>query len=274
MTPPVMEPDNHFSNGPALARVRLFVTYHGAFFHGFASNNESPTVEDALVEAMSTIARIPVRISTAGRTDTGVHARQQVISLDLPSNTHLESFVRGVNSLCAPNVAVFDAQWVDDSFDARRSATWRRYRYFVCNQPTPNPLVKDFAWYVHRPLSVPLMNLAADAFIGHHDFSAFCRRETTPDGQEPKSMMRYLLDLKWTEEGEASLVCEIRANAFCHQMVRGLVGFMVDVGLKKRPHSDAMAVLVAKGRAHGSRVAPAHGLVLWDVGYEGTRLHP
>ena len=87
-------------------------------------------------------------------------------------------------------------------------------------------------------------------------------------------MMRYLLDIAWHDEGEGNLVCEIRANAFCHQMVRGMVGFLVDVGLKKRPPSDAMAVLLAKDRAHGSRVAPAHGLVLWDVGYEGTRLHP
>jgi tRNA pseudouridine38-40 synthase len=274
MTPPVMEPDNQFSDGPALARVRLFVTYHGAFFHGFASNNESPTVEDALVEAMSTIARVRVRLSTAGRTDAGVHARQQVISLDIPSDTHLEAFVRGVNSLCAPHIAVSKAQWVEDSFDARRSATWRRYRYFVCNQPTPNPLTQDFAWYVHRPLSVPLMNLAADALVGHHDFSAFCRRETTAEGVETKSMMRHVLAAKWWAEDEHNLVFDIRANAFCHQMVRGIVGFLVDVGLQKRPASDTRAVILAKDRAHGSRVAPAHGLVLWDVGYDGTRLHP
>ena len=269
-----MEPENIFADGPALARVRLHVAYHGAHFHGFASNKESPTVEDALVETMSTIVRMPVRISTAGRTDAGVHARQQVISLDIPVSTQLDAFVRGVNSLCAPHIAVSDATWVDNDFDARRSATWRRYRYFVYNSPTPDPLQTDRAWYVHRPLSLPLMNLAADALCGHHDFGAFCRRAPIAEGVEPKSMMRYVYDARWKDAGEGNLVFEIRANAFCHQMVRGIVGFLVDVGLGKRPASDTRAVLVAKDRAHGSKVAPAHGLVLWDVGYDGARFHP
>ena len=269
-----MEPEETSVNGPALARVRLHVAYHGAFFHGFASNKESHTVEDVLVDVISTVTRIPIRISTAGRTDAGVHARQQVISLDIPASTHLDTFVRSINSLAAPHIAVSDATWVEDTFDARRSATWRRYRYFVCNQATPNPLLTDRAWYVHRPLSLPLMNLAADALCGHHDFAAFCRRAPLGEGTQAKSMMRHVFEARWSDAGEGNLVFEIRANAFCHQMVRGIVGFLVDVGLQKRPASDTRAVLVAKERAHGSKVAPAHGLVLWDVGYDGTRIHP
>ena len=269
-----MEPESNVADGPALARVRLHVAYHGAFFHGFASNKESPTVEDSLRDAITTITRIPIRLSTAGRTDAGVHARQQVVSLDIPVSTHLDTFVRSVNALCAPHLAVADAEWVDDTFDARRSATWRRYRYFVYNSPTPDPLQTDRAWYVHRPLSIPLMNLASDALCGHHDFSAFCRRAPIEEGAEPKSMMRHVFDARWSDLGEGNLVFEIRANAFCHQMVRGIVGFLVDVGLGKRPASDTRAIMVAKQRAHGSKVAPAHGLVLWDVGYDGTRIHP
>ena len=107
-----MEPDNTFADGPALARVRLHVAYHGAFFHGFASNKESPTVEDSIVEAISTVTRIPVRISTAGRTDAGVHARQQVITVDVPASLRLDAFVRSINALSAPHIAVSDAQWV------------------------------------------------------------------------------------------------------------------------------------------------------------------
>lgn len=273
MTPPATTPAEQFSDGPALARVRLFVSYHGGFFHGFVSNNQLPTVEDVLVKAISTITRNPVRLIIAGRTDTGVHARQQVITVDIPADTHLESFVRGVNSLCAPNVAVCEPEWVDDSFDARRNATWRRYRYFICNQSTPNPLVQDSTWYVHRALSLPLMNLATDALVGHLDFAAFCRRDNVSDADEPKPTMRYVMDAKWVDQGEGILFFEIRANAFCYQMVRGIVGFLVDVGLGKRPPSDARAILLARDRAHGSKVAPAHGLVLWDVGYDGLRLH-
>lgn len=269
-----MEPDQEPTNGPALARVRLLVSYHGAHFHGFASNKEAATVEDALVGAISTVARIPARVSVAGRTDAGVHATGQVITVDIPVGTRLEVLVRGVNALCAPHIAVSDATWVDDDFDARRSATWRRYQYHVHNGPTPDPLSHDRAWYVHRPLSVPLMNLAADALCGHHDFAAFCRRAPRPDDGGPKSMMRHVFEAGWIDHGRGNLVFTIRANAYCHQMVRGIVGFLVDVGLGKRPASDTRATLVSKDRAHGSQVAPPHGLFLVEVGYEGERIHP
>lgn len=269
-----MAPDETLDDGPALARVRLLVAYHGAHFHGFASNKESATVEDALVAAMSTVTRMPVRLSVAGRTDAGVHARGQVVSLDIPADTDLGAFVRAINALCAPHIAVSRARWMDDSFDARRSATWRRYHYHVLNAPTPDPLLVDRAWYVHRPMSVPLMNLAADALCGHHDFSAFCRRAPMVEGSGPKSMMRHVFEARWIDMGDGELVFKIRANAYCHQMVRGIVGFLVDVGLGKRPASDTRATLVARDRAHGSQVAPPHGLILWDVGYDGTRIHP
>jgi tRNA pseudouridine38-40 synthase len=269
-----MEPVSNETHEPAIRRARLRVAYHGAFFHGFATNGESEAVEDVLIHAMKTVLRAPVVLSTAGRTDAGVHSRGQIVSLDLPADTHLPSFMRSINSLCKPHISVSDVEWAQDDFDARYSATWRRYRYFVYNADAPDPLLLDRAWHVYRPLSLPLMNLAADALIGHLDFGAFCKRAPIPGTDEPKSMMRYVLDAKWVDEGEGHLYFEIRANAFCHQMVRGIVGFLVDVGLGKRPASDTRAVMVARDRAHGSVVAPPHGLVLWDVGYEGTRLHP
>ena len=267
-------PEHSSDDGPALARVRLHVAYHGAHFHGFASNAESPTVEDVLVSAIGTVVRHPIRLTTAGRTDAGVHARSQVVSFDIPAGTRLDALVRSINALCAPHVAVSGASFVDDDFDARRSATWRRYRYFVHNAPEPDPMLLDRAWHLHRPLSLPLMNLAADALCGHQDFSAFCRRAPLTEEGKPRSMMRHVFEARWHEEPDRMMVFEIRANAFCHQMVRGIVGFLVDVGLKKRPASDTRAALVAGERSHGSQVAPPHGLVLWDVGYDGARIHP
>jgi tRNA pseudouridine38-40 synthase len=231
-------------------------------------------VEARLEQALSTITRTEVAISTAGRTDAGVHARGQVVSCDLPADTNIASLVRSVNGLCGPHIAVADAEWVDNDFDARRSATWRRYRYSVWNSPVPDPLLLDRAWHVWRPMSLPLMNLACDALVGEHDFSAFCRKPDVPEGQPEPSMNRYVFDATWREEGEGVLVFEIRANAFCHQMVRSVVGFLVDVGQGKRPPSDTRAVMLARDRNHGSQVAPPHGLVLWDVGYDGVRIHP
>ncbi len=269
-----MEPEDNAMNGPATRRARLRVSYHGAHFHGFAQNNDVETVEGRLAAALATVTRSPVDISTAGRTDAGVHARGQVVSCDLPAGTDIATLVRSLNGMCGPYIAVDDAQWVDDGFDARRSATWRRYRYTVWNAPVADPLLLDRAWHVWRPMSVPLMNLACDAIIGEHDFSAFCRRPDPVEGEPEPSMNRYVFDALWREEGEHTLVFEIRANAFCHQMVRSIVGFLVDVGQGKRPPSDTRAVMLAGNRNHGSQVAPPHGLVLWDVGYDGVRVHP
>lgn len=273
-----MTPEETDLNGPALRRVRLRVAYHGAAFHGFARNEGVRTIEGDLASAISTIVRRDVDLSTAGRTDAGVHARAQVVSCDVPADTDLGALVRGVNALAGPHVAVSDATWMPDDFDARRSATWRSYRYTVLNSPDPNPLLIDRAWHIREPLNLTLMNLACDAMHGEQDFSAFCRRAPHMPGEEPKSLRRYVFEAKWVPgeapDRESCAIFHIRANAFCHQMVRALVGFCVDVGLKKRPPSDTRAVLVAKDRAHGSQVAPPQGLVLWDVGYDGTRIHP
>lgn len=269
-----MEPDNTDHNEPAPRRVRLRVAYHGADFHGFAENEGVDTVQSTLAGAIATVTGMRPVISTAGRTDAGVHARGQVISFDVAPNTDLGAFTRSLNALCAPHVAVGDAQWAPDDFDARASAVWRHYKYVVLNTVEPDPMLVDRAWHVHSPLSVPLMNLACDAIIGEQDFSAFCRKPPRQPGEPDASLKRYVMLARWTDNGDGTLTFDIRANAFCHQMVRSLVGFLVDVGLRRRPPSDTRRVLLARDRAHGSQVAPPHGLTLWDVGYEGRRIHP
>lgn len=277
MAPPVMAPEHHTENGPAFGRVRSRVAYHGARFHGFARNDGVDTVEGVLTDALETVLRTGVELSAAGRTDAGVHARGQVVSFDAPVGTDLAALTRGVNAICGPSVAMHDAQWAEPDFDARHSATWRSYRYTVLNSAEPDPLLADRAWHVPRPLDTVLMNLACDALHGEQDFAAFCRRATGPDGGD-KSLRRRVFAARWIAgdppHDETTVIFEIRANAFCHQMVRAIVGFCVDVGLRKRPPSDTRAVLVAGDRSHGSQVAPPHGLVLWDVGYDGTRVHP
>ena len=269
-----MEPGENSPNGPAERRVRLHVAYHGAAFHGFAFNDGVETVEGLLASAIARVTRREPEISAAGRTDAGVHARGQVVSLDIPSGTDLGKFVRSLNSLCAPYVAVSVARWESADFDARGSATWRHYKYMVLNTPTADPMLVDRAWHVWEPLSVPLMNLACDGLMGEQDFSAFCRAPDPVAGRPPASLKRYVMKAQWTDMGDGTLVFDVRANAFCHQMVRSIVGFLVDVGARKRPPSDTRAILRARDRGHGSVVAPPHGLTLWDVGYDGVRIHP
>lgn len=268
-----MSPEENETNEPATRRARVRVAYHGAAFHGFAANEDVRTVEGELERAISTVTRHHVDISTAGRTDAGVHARGQVVSFDVPHDTVLTSLVRSINGMCGPHIAVSEPEWVDADFDARRSATWRRYRYTVLNRGEPDPMLLDRAWHVWQPLSLPLMNLACDALHGEQDFAAFCRRPDRPEGEPPASMNRYVFSAAWTDEGDGILVFEIRANAFCHQMVRSLVGFLVDVGARRRPPSDTRRVMLSRDRSHGSTVAPPQGLVLWDVGYDGVRIH-
>lgn len=265
----MIQPDTDSLLEPALRRVRLRVGYHGGPFRGFAINEGVDSIEGLLTDVISTVARHRVHIDVAGRTDAGVHARGQVITVDIPASTLLPRFIRSVNELCKPNIAVSEPQWVSQEFDARYSAIWRRYRYMINNAETPDPMLVDRAWHIRRALSLPLMTLAIDSLIGEHDFSAFCRRSQQVEGGPQTSMHRRVYSAKWISPANNVLVFEIRANAFCYQMVRSCVGFLVDVGLGQRPASDTREVLLARNRNHGSRVAPAYGLTLWDVGYPG-----
>jgi tRNA pseudouridine38-40 synthase len=257
---------------PARRRVRLRVAYDGTGFHGFAINAGVRTVAGELTRAISTVVREPVEITGAGRTDAGVHGWGQVVHVDLPAGTDAEALVRRINKLCAPDLSVREPIWVADDFDARFSATWREYRYHVWNDPVPNPLVARTAWHVPRPLSMWALRASGDPLLGEHDFASFCRRPDVGPGRPPASLVRRVLGVRWSQPGDAPLLrFEIRATAFCHQMVRSIVGTMVDVGLGRTSAGEVNAILRARDRRVAGAVAPPHGLVLWDVGYEGER---
>jgi tRNA pseudouridine38-40 synthase len=251
-----------------MRRVRLTVAYDGAPFHGFATNPGVPTVLGALSEAVAKVVRQPVELTGAGRTDAGVHAWGQVVSGNFPDGTDLADLERRLNKLCSPAIAVRKVAWAGDGFDARFSASWRHYRYDVWNALTPNPLLRERAWWVPQPLACWAMQAGCDPLIGEHDFSSFCRRPKVADGEAEPSMVRRVLQARWHElDDPAHLRFEIRANAFCHQMVRSIVGTLVDVGMGKASPGDVRGVLVRRDREAAGQVAPPHGLVLWEVGY-------
>lgn len=259
-------------DGPAapagpLVRVSMTVAYDGSGFHGFAPNPGVRTVGGVLREAIEKVVRAPTELTCAGRTDTGVHAWGQVISFDVPAERFDPvALARSVNRLLAPAVVVRDLARRPDGFDARRSATARVYRYTVVNRPVPDPFLAHLSWHVEDPLDLDLLRLGCDPVVGEHDFSAFCRRPKHRDGSEA-SLVRRVTRAGWSDLGEGVLRFEIEANAFCHQMIRSLVGTLVDVGLGRRHAGDLLGTLAGRSRAAAARLAPPQGLCLWHVSY-------
>ncbi len=246
-------------------RIRARVAYDGAPFHGFAQNEGVRTVAGDLNAALSRYAGSQVTVTCAGRTDRGVHAVGQVVSFDLPDGVDLAGMQRSVNRQCGPAVAMYDPEPVDAGFDARFSAVGRTYRYRILNRVDPDPFLAPVSWHVPDPLDVPEMAVAASAFLGEHDFTSFCRR---PSGGQPASLVRRVDSAVWEgPDGEGLLVFEVGASAFCHQMVRSVVGTLVAVGRGRMQASAVPAVLAARDRHAAGEPAPPHGLVLWQVAY-------
>lgn len=253
-----------------IVRVRATVAYHGGGFRGFAAQPGQRTVSGALAEALQRVLRRPVEITCAGRTDAGVHAWGQVISFDAPAEPggealDLNAVKRAVNKQLKAEVVIRDIAEAPADFDARRSATGRRYRYTILNQAEPDPFLASTTWHVEAPLDLRAMQLACDPLIGEHDFSSFCRKPPVPD----PVMVRRVRHADWGRFGADGELFrfEVEASAFCHQMVRSIVGTMVDVGTGKKKAGDLAWILRAGDRSLTSGPAPPHGLCLWEVSY-------
>ncbi len=245
-------------------RIRLDVAYDGTAFHGWAAQPGLRTVEGDLAAALATVLRVPsVGLTCAGRTDSGVHARGQVVHADLESLVEdPERLARRVNGVLGDDVRVHRTVVAPEGFDARFSASWRRYAYRVADRPElVDPLRRSQVLAWGRPLDEALMNAASMALLGEHDFASFCKR------REGATTIRTLLDLRWAREDDGLLVAQVRADAFCHSMVRSLVGCLIAIGEGRRDVEWAAAVLARARRESAVAVASAHGLTLEEVGY-------
>jgi tRNA pseudouridine38-40 synthase len=243
-------------------KIALLVAYDGTDFHGFARQKHARTVQGLLEEKLSLLLRVPIETVGAGRTDAGVHASGQVVSFDAPSAVQPEWLQLRLNKLLAPEVVVRAAAAVPDDFSARFSAKRREYEYRIYRSPEPDPFRDRFALWVPGPLSLSATRAAARALIGEHDFSSFCRR-----GEG--SMVRRVRAITFTPRGD-ELIVKIKADSFCHQMVRSIVGLLLDVGVGKREPGDVGKALRAKHRNAAGPVAAARGLHLTDVAYVGS----
>lgn len=252
--------------GPTV-RVRLTVAYDGRGFHGFAPNLGVTTVGATLGTAIERVLGHRVTLTCAGRTDKGVHAWGQVVSFDAAAaRLDLPALQRSLNGLCGPAIVVRDAVEAPLDFDARFSATARRYRYLVLNRPVPDPFLAATTWHVDQPLRPFALELGCDALIGTHDFSAFCRRPPTTDGSIVP-LVRRVTSATWHDDGDGLLRFEIEASAFCHQMVRSVVGTLVGMGLGRQRPGEMAAIIRSRDRRFAGDLAPPHGLVLWAVRY-------
>jgi tRNA pseudouridine38-40 synthase len=242
---------------------RLVVAYDGTEFRGFAAQADQRTVAGVLERALAKVLRSEVDLACAGRTDAGVHAWGQVVSFEAPPGIDVDRIAASLNAMLGPEVVVRSAELVPAGFDARHSARWRAYRYTIVHRPVADPFLARYAWHVPGPLDVRALRMAADPFVGEHDFASFCRK-----GPEGSTSVRRVTDSAWHDLGDGILRYDIRATAFCWQMVRSIVGTLVDAGLGKRRPGDMLAILRAGDRNAAGTVAPPHGLCLWDVGYD------
>jgi tRNA pseudouridine38-40 synthase len=261
-------------------RIRLDLSYDGTDFRGWAMQPSLRTVQGTLEQALATVLRIPdVRVVCAGRTDTGVHARGQVVHLDVDptvvervaaraAEPPLAALVRRLNGVLPPDVRVRRAAEAPAGFDARFSATWRRYAYRIADDPALlDPLVRSHVLAWPRHLDLDAMNTAAAPLVGLRDFASFCRR------REGATTVRTLTELSWSRDETGLAVARVVADAFCHSMVRSLVGCLLVVGEGRRPPPWAAEMMAARRRDPGVTVVHAHGLTLEEVGYpEGAEL--
>lgn len=256
-------------------RLRIDLAYDGTDFHGWATQPALRTVQGTLEAALATVLRVDPAPSVvvAGRTDAGVHARGQVVHVDLDADAVARSagrgdhdpvlgLVRKLNGVLPGDVRVHGCRPAPEGFDARFSATWRRYAYRIADRaPLVDPLQRRHVLAWGQPVDEARMNAASAALVGEQDFAAFCKK------RPGATTIRTLLDLAWERRADGVLEGTIRADAFCHNMVRALVGCLLAVGEGRREPEWAHAVLTAGVRDPSVQVVHAHGLVLEEVGY-------
>lgn len=263
----MVEAADHASGlGGGSVRVRLDVSYDGTDFSGWAAQPGRRTVAGVLSDALAVlVGPAPLGLTVAGRTDAGVHATGQVCHVDLPVAAWqaLESsLIRRLAALMPPDARVRAATEVPPSFDARFSATYRRYEYRVADTRWGvDPLRRRDTLSWPRPLDLDRLRAAAAGLVGEHDFAAFCKRK------EHATTIRAITLLDWRRDPDGICVATVQADAFCQAMVRSLVGAMLTVGDGRRDPAWPAKLLTLRERSSEVTVAPPYGLTLIAVGY-------
>jgi len=240
----------------------LHIEYDGTDWHGWQSQPDDATVQDAIEHALQTALRKPVSITGSGRTDAGVHARGQIAHMTIDKDIDSHRLMGSLNGLLPKSVAIRAIECVRDDFHARYDARLRRYTYRICSVPVA--IGRHYHWYLTPELDVDEMNRAAQDLIGTHNFSVFCRTNS-----ETRNRVCTVMKACWNRTDVAhTWIFEITANRFLHGMVRSIVGTLVEIGNGKRSSDCVPDLIACKDRREAGFAAPACGLTLEEVLYD------
>jgi len=242
--------------------VTLVLEYDGTRYVGWQVQPNGPSIQAEVERALATLHGGPRRVTAAGRTDAGVHARGQVVSFPEAEPLPLRAYVQGMNALLPRDVAVRSAHLEPDGFDARRSARGKRYRYLIENGPTRAPLSRLHAWQTFRALDLTAMRAAAAHLVGRHDFAAFQASDCAS-----VHAVREVRRLEVEGEAGGRIEIAIEATAFVKHMVRNIVGTLVEVGQGKRSPASIAGLVESRDRTRAGATAPPQGLYLEEVFY-------
>jgi tRNA pseudouridine38-40 synthase len=246
-----------------MPRYRLTIEYDGGPYSGFQAQVALPSVQASIERAAAAFCGETLRVHAAGRTDAGVHATGQVVHVDLAKDWPAETVRNALNAHLVPEpIVVLEASVAPEGWHARFSATERSYRYRILNRTSPPALEKGHVWYVKKPLDAQAMHAAAQALVGHHDFTTF--RDLACQAKSP---MKTLDVASVRREGD-EVILEFVARSFLHRQVRSMTGSLAEVGIGRWMAADLKAALDAADRKACGPVAPADGLYLTKVSYE------
>lgn len=244
-----------------MATFKLVLEYDGTHYAGWQRQLNVPTIQETVEDALAAIAQTRLTVIGAGRTDAGVHALGQVASFRTDRGLTEREWLRALNAHLPADISVLSVTEVADEFHARYSARGKLYEYHLLNRAERSPLLRERAWMLYKSLNLPAMVEAAAFLIGRQDFSSF---ETAPT--ENENPQCHLQQAELRRQGDL-IICALYADRFLKQMVRSIVGTLVEVGQGKRTAGDMTQVLAARARAAAGRTAPAHGLYLVRVDY-------
>ncbi|MDJ0652897.1 MAG: tRNA pseudouridine(38-40) synthase TruA [Xanthomonadales bacterium] len=242
-------------------RIAMGIEYDGTAFLGWQTQAQEPTVQATLEAALAKVADQPVRVHGSGRTDTGVHARQQVLHFDTRAERPMRSWILGTNSNLPEAACILWAKIVPLDFHARFSATGRTYRYRICNRPVRPALGRNELTWIRQALDHRVMHRAGQALVGEHDFSAF--RAVSCQARHPVRRLTRLAVERYHDQVDIL----VEGNAFLHHMVRNIVGSLIEVGQGRQPEGWIQQLLQGRDRNAAGATAPAHGLCLERVSY-------
>lgn len=243
-------------------RIALGIEYNGSFYCGWQRQKNAESVQQYVEEAISKVADSPVVVQAAGRTDTAVHATEQVIHFDCDNERELKAWVLGVNANLPDSISVFWAQTVDEEFSARFSAQSRRYRYIIYNSRTRPALLDKLVTWQRVALDFSNMQHAAKHLVGKHDFTSY--RAVACQANSP---VRTVHEIKLSQFKKFIYV-DIHADGFLHHMVRNIVGVLMMIGKGEQDKDWSLEVLEKKDRTMGGVTAPPDGLYLIKVHYD------